>query len=280
VLPTEPVLRSRWREPFFFTWSLINVLVVSGLVVLDGTDESPLALIYVLPLIFAASSYPLGLTVAVSLADVGACLSVGLSDGGSPERAIVLTGLLGAAACMCALQARNHDRQREALGRMSRTDSLTGVFNRRGFEERLDAALRTVPRSGEPVALLLMDLDGFKWVNDRNGHAEGDALLRWTAERIAACIRDGDVVGRIGGDEFAVVAPGADGDAGHELARCIAVALGERIGVSIGVAVCPHDGTAMDELHRSADERLYGVKRGRPGPGAVAATAPSLPAGV
>jgi diguanylate cyclase (GGDEF)-like protein len=264
ALPTERVIRGRWREPFFLSWSFSMVAAVSLLVVLDGTDESPLALTFVMPLIFAASSYPLASTLIVSVLDVAACLAVGLSDGGHDvSRPLVLTGMLAAAAFMCTLQARNHDRQREALKLVSRTDSLTGVLNRRGFEERLDAALRTGERSGEPVALLLLDLDGFKPVNDREGHAAGDVLLQWVAGRIEACMRPADVVGRIGGDEFAIVAPGADAEAARELAERIIRTLGERIGSSIGIADYPSDGTTADQLHRRADEGLYQAKRAK-----------------
>jgi diguanylate cyclase (GGDEF)-like protein len=264
VLPVERVIRGPWREPFFLTWSFSMVAAVSVLVVLDGTDESPLALTFVMPLIFAASSYPLASTVIVSVADVAACLAVGLSDGGHDvSRPLVLTGMLAAAGFVCALQARNHDRQREALEHVSRTDPLTGVLNRRGFEERLGAALRTAERSGDPVALLLLDLDGFKPVNDREGHAAGDTLLQWVAGRIEACVRPADVVGRIGGDEFAIVAPSVGAGAARELADRITATLQHRIGASIGVADYPSDGTTADQLHRRADEGLYQAKRAK-----------------
>jgi diguanylate cyclase (GGDEF)-like protein len=264
LLPIDKVVRSRWREPFFLAWSAAMVSLVSVVVVLDGTDESPVALIFVLPLIFAATSYPLWSTVVVCVADVGASLAVGLSDGGdNVAAAVVLTGLLTATAIMCALQARNHDKQREALKQISRTDALTGVLNRRGFEERLESTLRTAERSGEPVALLLLDLDGFKPVNDRDGHAAGDVLLQWVADQIGSCVRPADVVGRIGGDEFAVAAPDVDARGANELAARIVRTLEERIGVSIGVAGFPSEGATADDLHRRADEALYTTKRSR-----------------
>jgi diguanylate cyclase (GGDEF)-like protein len=263
-LPVERIVRSRWREPFFLTWSAAMIAAVSVLVALDGTDESPLALLFVLPLIFAASSYPLWPTLVVCVTDVAAWLVVAISDGDpSVERGVVLTGLLAAAAMMCVLQARNHDRHREALALISRTDPLTGVLNRRGFEERLDAALRTGERSGEPVSLLLLDLDGFKPVNDRDGHAAGDALLEWVAAQIGACVRPADVVGRIGGDEFAIVAPDVDARGASELSARIVRTLEPRIGASIGVAGYPAEGTTADDLHRRADESLYRAKRSR-----------------
>jgi diguanylate cyclase (GGDEF)-like protein len=263
-LPVDRIVRSPWREPFFLYWSFVNVVLISVLVVLDGTDESPLALTYLMPLIYVASAYPLGSTIAVCVADVGACLAVGLSDGGDPAMALMLTGMLAAAAYVCVLQSRNRDRQRDALAEMSRTDPLTGVLNRRGFEERLRADLLTGERSALPVALLLLDLDGFKPINDRAGHAAGDELLQWTAERIEASVRPADAVGRLGGDEFAVVAPGVDAHAARDLADRIARALENRIGASIGIADYPTDGTTSDDLHRRADEALYSAKRSRP----------------
>ena len=264
VLPTEKLIRSRWREPFFLTWSASLIVIVNLLVIIDGTDESPLALVYVLPLIFAASSYPLWPTIVVCVADVGTCLAVGLSDGGGDvSRAFILVALLSATAVMCVLQSRNHDRQRETLKVISRTDPLTGVLNRRGFEERLSGALRTAERSGEPVALLLLDLDGFKPVNDQQGHAAGDALLRWVAKSIESCLRPADGVGRVGGDEFAIVAPEVDAREANALAARIVRALEERIGASIGIAGYPSDGESAESLHRRADESLYTIKRAR-----------------
>jgi diguanylate cyclase (GGDEF)-like protein len=86
---------------------------------------------------------------------------------------------------------------------------------------------------------------------------------------LATCVRPGDVVGRLGGDEFAVVAPGAGRSAARELAARIRTALEHRIGVSIGIASYPSDGQTAEALHRTADERLYGVKRGTERPSGV-----------
>ena len=85
-------------------------------------------------------------------------------------------------AILCAWQAQNHDRHRERLTHMSRTDPLTGCLNRRGFEERVTAELERALREGGSVALVLLDLDNFKAVNDMNGHAAGDELLCWVVE--------------------------------------------------------------------------------------------------
>ena len=132
--------------------------------------------------------------------------------------------------------------------------------------------------SGEPFALVYLDLDGFKEVNDDNGHDVGDAVLQAVADRLRACARDGDVVVRLGGDEFAVVAPGiATAEASVELCERIEAGLAPPVAVggaslsvasSIGVARSGVEGVAGDVV-RAADRAMYEAKRNRravPGP--------------
>ena len=151
-------------------------------------------------------------------------------------------------------------------------DEVTGLPNRALFLDRLDRALALARRRGGQVAVQLVNLDGFKPVNDAFGHESGDLLLRAVGERLKASLRDSDTVARWGGDEFAVVLPVIDG------ARCVREAglrmlaalrrpfymAGDEIaiGASMGAAVFPADGATPIELVKLADRAMYEVKRG------------------
>jgi diguanylate cyclase (GGDEF)-like protein len=269
LLPLETVVRSRWREPFFLSWSAGVISLGMAVSAIDGGASSPLAVLLFLPLVFAALSYPLGSMLAVSVATIGAYVAMALIGGHiAASHAFVFACALLSAAWICTWQSMNHSAVRRDLARVSRTDALTGVLNRRGFEERFDRALETARRTGERIALVLVDLDAFKAVNDEGGHAAGDELLRWVAGRLRATVRGGDDVGRLGGDEFAVLlSTGAD-DA--EVARArIAGALAERAPASVGAAIFPGDGEGAEALHRVADTALYARKRERRSPAAL-----------
>jgi diguanylate cyclase (GGDEF)-like protein len=162
--------------------------------------------------------------------------------------------------------------QRKAQARISflaRHDLLTGLPNRAVLREELERGL-AANRRGESLALLCLDLDRFKPVNDTYGHAAGDELLRQVAERLRECVRETDIVARMGGDEFAVVQRGAlQPDVSTRLARRIIDVLTRpfevdghvvHIGTSVGVAMAPTDGEDSETLLRHADLALYRAK--------------------
>lgn len=148
-------------------------------------------------------------------------------------------------------------------------DGLTRLPNRRLFNTRLDAALKGT-NDGLGCALLCLDLDGFKSVNDQLGHAAGDALLQEVAERLTRCVRKDDTAARLGGDEFAIVLPNASAAEALEIAERITAALsgnyslgvfGEtQIGVSVGIACAPDHAGKADDLMLLADKALYATK--------------------
>lgn len=154
-------------------------------------------------------------------------------------------------------------------------DDLTSLPNRGLFRERLDQELARVEPRKAFLAVLYLDLDGFKEINDSHGHDAGDELLRIVAARLGRAVRAGDVVGRLGGDEFAcLLADGMDRERLILLARKLfdVVSAPSKIGPlticvcpSIGIATYPNDGANADELLRSADAAMYLAKRQRSG---------------
>lgn len=162
----------------------------------------------------------------------------------------------------------------EKIAHMARHDALTGVPNRLLLRERLEQVVQEC-HQGSRAAILYLDLDGFKPVNDTFGHPAGDRILQQAAERLRGCLGPDDMVARFGGDEFVVVQPriGASYEAGR-LARRIIRALSEpffldsqpvQIGTSVGVALAPVDGGSSDDLLRAADIALYRAKAEGPG---------------
>jgi diguanylate cyclase (GGDEF)-like protein/PAS domain S-box-containing protein len=153
---------------------------------------------------------------------------------------------------------------------MAHHDALTGLLNRTVLRERLGDALRR-SQCGEPCAVLHLDLDRFKEVNDTFGHPVGDELLRSVAKRLLSCVRDGDTVARLGGDEFVILCQGEEQP--HAAARLAARVIAEllrpheidgrllSVGVSIGVAVAPEDGHDPAQMMTCADLALYGAKQ-------------------
>ena len=180
------------------------------------------------------------------------------------------------AAARLAKVAVEHSIVAEQLAHLARHDPLTGLANRLTFDDRLQQAIAAAKRSGANVALLALDLDHFKRVNDTLGHQAGDVLLQQFAQRLRATLRESDTVARLGGDEFAVVLPhltersDALGVAGKLIAALSApFDIGGRelrVTGSIGVAVYPHEAAEGTALQRAADAALYMVKqRGRNG---------------
>ncbi|WP_457107908.1 putative bifunctional diguanylate cyclase/phosphodiesterase [Methylobacterium sp. P5_C11] len=153
---------------------------------------------------------------------------------------------------------------------MARLDPLTGLPNRLLLRERLAEALARLARTGEACALLLIDLDRFKPVNDTLGHPIGDALLETVADRLRSTVRPTDTVARIGGDEFVILQTGIRDAAGTQaLARRVVDLIGRTymveghlltIGASVGVALAPEDGADADRLLKNADLALYRAK--------------------
>jgi diguanylate cyclase (GGDEF)-like protein len=202
---------------------------------------------------------------------VSLTVTVGFSgDAGADDRSKVeeVVDRLAESIGVCERQRR--------LAEEAETDALTGVGNRRRASRALAAALNRARRYGEPVAVLLIDLDHFKQVNDELGHQTGDALLGRIGALLSSEARSYDTVARIGGDEFVVVCPTTDTFGARAMAerlRRLVREVGATVlpdgwepTVSVGIAVHPLAGDSPEELLRAADAALYDVKRaGRDG---------------
>jgi diguanylate cyclase (GGDEF)-like protein len=171
--------------------------------------------------------------------------------------------------------------QKAELERLSVTDGLTGLFNRRFFQERLDEEFRRAQRYSDPVSLIMIDIDHFKRVNDRYGHQAGDVVLKGTADLLRETIRDPDISARFGGEEFAVILPKTHLSGALTVAERIWRGMGQkvyqvsgsihgppgegagelRVTASLGISFYPSkDVTSSELLVRYADEALYKAK--------------------
>jgi diguanylate cyclase (GGDEF)-like protein len=251
---------------------LTVLLALAGAVVVGGADTGS-AFFLCLPVVLLASTLPrraIGAFSASGVVVVASALpSAWLSRGALPAPALIVLVPLASVGVLAGIRARL-ERERDALRDVALTDPLTGLANRRLLMARADYEIARHTRHGESFAVVMLDLDGFKALNDRFGHAAGDELLCDVASGLTHAVRAQDTVARLGGDEFCVLAPQTGRDATQPLMTRIepavtrATAGVETLRASVGIAVFPEDGrTASTLLHR-ADERLLEAKRNRP----------------
>jgi diguanylate cyclase (GGDEF)-like protein len=182
--------------------------------------------------------------------------------------ALTLLSLAASVVILVAVRERL-ERERDALRNVALSDPLTGIANRRLLLSRADYEIARHRRARHRFALIMIDLDGFKLLNDRFGHAAGDEVLCDVAAALTQAMRGQDTVARLGGDEFCILAPETDGPHTLPLARRIAATVAEAtagietLSASVGVAVFPEDGVNASALLEAADGRLLAAKRER-----------------
>jgi diguanylate cyclase (GGDEF)-like protein/putative nucleotidyltransferase with HDIG domain len=248
-----------------------TVLITLG-VVFNRSIASPYALLYVW--VGFDGFFFLGRRAAfANLGWVGINYALALifaSVHGQAEvgRWVMVIGTVGVIGVLADILRSRSEVLINRLSEVARTDSLTGLLNRRGFEERLEEELHRAGRNGGSVSLVVGDLDHFKLVNDRFGHHVGDDALRKFSQLVIENKRVVDGAGRIGGEEFALILPDTDSAGGHVLAerlrrsvRDALVEYGLPLSVSLGIASYPRHGQTGDELLRCADQAMYLAKR-------------------
>jgi diguanylate cyclase (GGDEF)-like protein len=180
-----------------------------------------------------------------------------------------VAGLVGLFAAYRRVQLRERAAQ-SAIERLAHFDTLTGLPNRALLMDRLSQESARAKRGARPFAVLMLDLDGFKKVNDTWGHAAGDYVLKQVGSRARACVRASDTIGRLGGDEFLAILPETSLEGAQGVAEKLREALRvpydvpkatATLGASIGLAIFPQHGTDADDLQRAADAALYRSKR-------------------
>jgi diguanylate cyclase (GGDEF)-like protein len=260
-LPREWLLNTRMREPFFISWTVVDVALIAAVASLDGGVQSPFTVLLFLTMVWAGVFYPVRLMAIAAVVNVIAVAVIALA-GGNPGLTATLfeAAAVAGAAVMCGWQASNITAQRGELARASRSDPLTGCLNRRGFEERLAKEVQRAKRDGVSFALVVLDLDDFKRVNDEQGHAAGDALLIEIVISLGEVTRGMDTIGRLGGDEFALLFPGATCERLRPIEQRVHQAMAPCAPCSLGTACFPDHGSTADELLNRADQRMYRSK--------------------
>ena len=245
--------------------ALVAVAVANA----EGVSDA--AILYCWPVLWIAYFYGVRETavvvVAIAVAHGTALLSMTAGEGNIDRWLDVVISVTLIAGTVRVLAARNQ-RLVAKLRAEARVDPLTGLLNRRGLAERLEAELARGRRDGTELAVVSIDIDHFKTVNDSYGHDTGDCVLGWVADRIARQTRASDLTARMGGDEFFVVLPATDAAAARDFADRlrVSVAAGSRrlpegltVSISAGVASAPATEDA-EALLTLADRALYTAK--------------------
>jgi diguanylate cyclase (GGDEF)-like protein len=273
--PELKIARSEKRDLIFGAWCLSGTVLIGVAVWLDGGLSSPLAWLLPLSVMFTAMVHRPKLVLVSGGAALTTFLALGALDDTEASsvtrlalRSAYLVALTYAAAVTSRVRWSHFDSQanlRRALSSLANHDGLTGLLNHRTFHDRLEHHL-TSRKEREPVALLLVDLDHFKEINDGHGHLVGDEVLQSVTAAINSAIRVGDYAGRVGGEEFCILLPGAKPDDARAVAERVRAAIEgitgpARVTTSIGMSSGTTAVTSARELLDRADGALYEAKR-------------------
>ena len=271
----------RLPEWSFQGFAATGTLLVTGMVHFSGADTSPYAFLYLWVALYAlyfftprrprctssSSRSPTPAVLAIDLAAGHVESGLLTAFGEAAPRWSFTVGTLVVAVAFVSLLKERLDRLVERFADAAREDPLTGMRNRRGFDETFDLEVERARRTGHSVSLVLGDLDHFKQVNDRLGHPRGDEVLRRAGEILRSTNRRIDLAARVGGEEFAVLLPDSDERGAHVAAERMRRAIREGFAddslpltISFGIASFPAHGDNTDDLMESADQALYTAK--------------------
>jgi diguanylate cyclase (GGDEF)-like protein len=255
---------------------VVEATALAATVILGGVIalSRPIGLMpmyYLWPVIFAAyfcSTRSLVLAFAVMLGSLGAGLALNPTVGMKFDLFIGAAANVGLVAVLVAVMTGRESRLRADLEVAAHTDPLTALLNRRAFNPQLEELIVGASTDGQPLSVVMFDIDHFKDFNDRNGHVAGDDALCRVAMVLRARAKRGDLVSRYGGEEFAVALPGADASDARSYADSVARALhagtarsDRPLSVSAGIATLSADLRDIDALISRADDALYAAKR-------------------
>jgi diguanylate cyclase (GGDEF)-like protein len=272
LVPMRQLARDHRGALVFYAWSAAVTVAICSASILDGGASSPVTWLLVLTLAYSGLTYPpLGVGMVGSMM-VLAYVVVALTGPHVSSHSALVTGVLVLLTVFTARASRNHwdvnDEQlllRQRLQTLAETDPLTSLLNRRAFRERLRREIAGASPK-RALSLCLIDLDGFKHVNDTEGHGAGDDLLVEIARVLTRIARETDHVGRLGGDEFALLLPGVDASSAAAVAARLQSGITEAgrasaVTASIGV-VTTVERVDCNELITLADQMMYRAKAG------------------
>jgi diguanylate cyclase (GGDEF)-like protein/PAS domain S-box-containing protein len=266
----------KWRGHFVISCSVASVATLAVCGYLDGGLDSPFLFLSVLPIMYSALLLaPVGVAIC-SLASLATVVALGVSDTDirQPQESILLfsatvigAGLLAFSSALYRSRLESEgSRLIRRLDRLATTDALTGCANQGSFHKQLHAHVAQAARHGRPLSLLVCDVDLFKTYNDIHGHEQGDSALAAVGARLQSTSRLSDIVGRVGGDEFAILLPETDLASAATLAgRIVAACPTGEPTLSIGMAQLCTDALCTDapnvsKLFEAADDAMYRAK--------------------
>jgi diguanylate cyclase (GGDEF)-like protein len=276
-----PKLASKpWRAHFSMTWTILAAVLIGAAANLDGGLNSPIVPMLFLSVAYGGLAFTPWAAGACGLASLGSAAFVvmtGPAVGMSLASVCIFCSVLTGATVLSVAASRNRvqreKRERVLVARVAElaaTDGLTGCLVHRVFYQRLEEEIARSLRGGQPLSLMILDVDHFKSVNDTYGHLAGDRVLAEIGAKLQAHLRRSDIVGRVGGDEFAVASPDTEPSAAITLAERLRRGMADcseaAVTLSIGVSALDTSAPTLERMLGDADIALYQAKEaGRDG---------------